>query len=79
MERNIFADMDFLERGSLPECMQPEEKRITRKEFQAAVAAAVDDIVNDPKTEGMAKFMIPLTGMTFAAKLEEILFGKEEG
>lgn len=78
MERNVFADMDFLERGSLPECMKPEEKRITREEFQAAVHAAVEDIVDDPKAEGMAKLMIPLTGMTFAAKMEEILFGKEE-
>jgi hypothetical protein len=79
MERNIFADMDFLERGSLPECMQPDEKKITRKEFQAAVSAASDYIVNDPEVEGMAKFMFPLTGMMFAAKMEEILFGKEEG
>lgn len=76
--RYRFADTDFLERGSLPKWEQPDEKRITRKEFQAAVAAAVEDIVDDPKTEGMAKFMIPLTGMTFAAKVEEILFGKEE-
>lgn len=79
MKESIFEHMDFLERGSLPECMQPEEKRITREEFQAAVHAAIKDIVDDPNAEGIAKFMIPLTGMTFAAIMEEILFGKEEG
>lgn len=79
MKESIFEHMDFLERGSLPECMQPEEKRITRKEFQAAVAAAVRDIAVDPTIEGMEKIMIPIMGMTFAAKVEEILFGKEEG
>lgn len=72
--RYRFADTDFLERGSLPEWQKPEEKRINREEFQTAV----EDIANDPKTEGMAKLMIPLTGMAFAAKIEEILFGKEE-
>lgn len=79
MKESIFEHMDFLERGSLPECMQPEEKRITREEFKAAVHAAAEDIVNDPKAEGMEKLMIPLTGMMFVAKMEEILFGKEEG
>lgn len=79
MKESIFEHMDFLERGSLPECMQPEEKRITSEEFKAAVSAASDYIVNDPEVEGMAKFMVPLTGMMFAAKMEEILFGKEEG
>ena len=78
MKESIFEHMDFLDRGSLPECMQPEEKRITREEFKAAVSAASDYIVNDPEVKGMAKFMVPLTGMTFAAKMEEILFGKEE-
>ena len=79
MKESIFEHMDFLERGSLPECMQLEEKKITRDEFNAAVTAASDYIVNDPEVEGMAKFMVPITGMMFAAKMEEILFGKEEG
>lgn len=33
----------------------------------------------DDKLEGMAAFVVPLTGMMFADKMEEKLFGKEEG
>lgn len=74
MDGNIFAHMEFL--GRAP---QQEEKRITREEFEAAMHAAADNVMNDPKCEGMAKLMIPLTGMTFARQMEEILFGKKEG
>ena len=74
MERNIFVDMEFVRRAP-----QPEEKRINREEFQAAVHAAVENIMNDPKIEGMGKILVPMVGMTFAGQMEEILFGKKEG
>jgi hypothetical protein len=74
MDENIFAHMEFL--GRAP---QPEEKRVTREEFRMAVSAAVDKLVSDPKVEGMAKFLIPTIGITFACQMEEILFGKKEG
>lgn len=74
MNKNIFAHMEFV--GRAP---QPEEKRITREEFEAAVHAAVEKLVDDPKVEGMAKFLIPTIGMTFACQMEEILFVKKEG
>ena len=57
---------------------QTAEKRITREEFTAAVHAVISDMANDPALDGMARFIIPLTGMTFASKMEEILFGKKE-
>lgn len=73
MNENTFANMDFLERAPLPD-----EKKITREDFQRAVREVVEDMANDDKLEGMAAFVVPLTGMTFANKMEEKLFGKEE-
>lgn len=72
MKQHI-ENMEFLRHTK-----HPEEKRITRAEFKAAVGAAFNDFANDPKTEGMALVVITLAGMTFAEKMEEILFGKEE-
>jgi hypothetical protein len=74
MEENIFARMDFIRRAP-----QQEEKRVTRDEFHAAIATAVQNLANDPKVEGIAKFIIPSVGMVFSAEMEEILFGKKEG
>lgn len=78
MDGNIFAHMEFVGRASQPTEPQPEEKRITREEFETAVHLSVEKLVNDPKVEGMAKFLIPTIGMTFAFQMKEILFGKEE-
>lgn len=47
---------------------------INEAEFDAAKDKVVDDMMNDPKLEGMAKLLIPMTGITFAAKMKEILF-----
>ena len=74
MNENIFAHMEFV--GRAP---QQEEKRITREEFRSAISTTVEKLVNDPKVEGIAKFLIPTIGMTFACQMEEILFGKKEG
>lgn len=74
MNESIFAHMDFFERPP-----QPGEKMITRKEFHAAVQAAVENVASNPKVDSMAKVIYPLMGMTFAAEVEEILFGKKEG
>lgn len=38
---------------------------------------AIHEQVNDPNIEGMGKLLIPMTGMLFATKVKEILFGKE--
>lgn len=73
MDGNIFANIDFLERAP-----RPDEKRITREEFKTAVRAVIEDMAKDDKLEGMAAFVVPLTGMMFADKMEEKLFGKEE-
>lgn len=73
MDGNIFANMDFLERAP-----QPDEKKIIREDFKTAVRAVIEDMAADEKLEGMAAFVVPLTGMMFADKMEEKLFGKEE-
>lgn len=73
MDGNIFANMDFLERAP-----QPNEKTITREEYKTAVRAVIEDMAKDDKIEGMAAFVLPFTGMMFAGKVEEKLFGKEE-
>lgn len=50
-----------------------EEKKISKVEFDEAVKQ-----VNDPDIEGMGKLLIPMTGVLFATKVKEILFGKED-
>lgn len=57
-----------------------EEKRITKKEFDEAVAQVMADMAADDDFEGMAKLMVPLTGAMFASKMSAILFkdNKEE-
>lgn len=73
MNENTFANMDFLERAP-----QLDEKRITREEYKTAVREVVEDMAKDDKLEGKAAFVVPPTGMMFADKMEEKLFGKEE-
>lgn len=51
-----------------------DEKRITAAEFDEAVHKAIDKMIRDPQITGPAKFLIPLTGATFATKVREILF-----
>jgi hypothetical protein len=62
--------------------MTPKTITISRDEFREAVADAVkvvsEKIESDEKKGGMAAFLIPLTGMTFAGEIEDILFGHEE-
>lgn len=47
---------------------------INKAEFDAAMKKVAEDVTNDPKVEGMAKLIMPLTGMTFACKMADILF-----
>lgn len=55
-----------------------EEKRITREEFDDAIKKTMESMMEDENIEGMAKMMIPLTGMIFAKKMEDILFGENK-
>ena len=55
-----------------------EEKRITKAEFDAAVVATTDKMVNDERLEGMSKFIVPLTGTMFAKEMRDILFPDDE-
>lgn len=55
-----------------------EEKKISKVEFDEAVKQAIHEQVNDPGIEGMGKLLIPMTGVLFATKVKEILFGKED-
>ena len=52
------------------------EKRITKAEFDDAVAKAATELAYEPKLEGMAKLVAPITGMLFAHKMSDILFGE---
>ena len=56
-----------------------EEKRISREEFDEAVKTVTDDFLKDKDHDGMAKMMVLLTGMMFAGKVKEILFGDSKG
>lgn len=52
----------------------PCEILINKAKFDAAMKKVVEDMADDPRLEGMSKMLMPLTGMTFAAKMAEILF-----
>lgn len=52
----------------------PCEILINKAKFDAAMKKVVEDIANDPRLEGMSKMLMPLTGMTFACKMADILF-----
>jgi len=54
------------------------EKTITKAEFDKAFAAVTEKMVNDDKLEGMAKFLVPMTGTMFAKEMREILFPEDE-
>lgn len=54
-----------------------EEKRITKEEFDAAVKKAIEKVTNERGLEGMAAFIVPLTGATFAREMRDILFPEE--
>lgn len=51
---------------------------INKAEFDAAMKKVAEEMTNDPKIEGMGKMLIPLTGMTFAAKMADILFAENK-
>lgn len=52
----------------------PCEILINKAEFDKAKEKVADEFLNDPRLEGMSKMLMPLTGLTFAGKMEEILF-----
>ena len=54
-----------------------DERRISELEFDGAMQQVTKEMVEDPKLEGIAKLMIPLTGSMFADKMKKILFPKE--
>lgn len=54
------------------------EKTITKAEFDMAIAAVTEKMVNDDRLEGMAKFLAPMTGTLFAKEMREILFPEDE-
>lgn len=55
-----------------------EEKKITKDEFDKAVAAVSEKMVNNDKLEGMARFLVPMTGTMFAKDMRDILFPEDE-
>jgi len=53
---------------------------ITREQYREAVAKTVQKLAGSEKLQkvgGIATFLIPMTGMTFASDMEEILFEDE--
>ena len=54
-----------------------DERRITEAEFDAAVKQVMEELISNPKIEGMAKLMIPMTGHMFTDDMKKILFPKE--
>lgn len=55
-----------------------EEKKITKAEFDKAVAAVTEKMANNDKLEGMSKFIVTLTGTMFAREMRDILFPEDE-
>lgn len=55
-----------------------EEKKITEKEFDEAVAKVSADLANEEKLSGISNVIMIMIGMIFASKMDEILFKKEE-
>lgn len=55
-----------------------DERRISKAEFKEAQEKVMKDMMNDPDLDGMAKLLIPMTGVTFATKMAAILFPKED-
>lgn len=47
---------------------------INKAEFEAAAEKVMDDMIKNPKLEGMAKLLIPMTGHMFADEMKKILF-----
>ncbi len=56
----------------------PCEILINKANFDAAMKKVAEDMANDPRLEGMSKMLMPLTGMTFAAKMADILFAENK-
>ena len=51
---------------------------ITKEQFDNAVVETMNELVDDPRIEGMSKLLIPLTGMALAGHMREKLFGKPD-
>jgi hypothetical protein len=50
---------------------------ITRDDFRRAIAEVSAELAEDTSIEGMAKLLIPMTGMVFASKMEDKLFDEK--
>ena len=55
-----------------------EEKKITAKEFDAAVIKVMEEIVDDPNNDIKTVMIMPLIGMSYANKMRAVLFGESE-
>ena len=55
-----------------------DERCISKAEFNEAMKKVMDDMMNDPDLDGMAKLLVPMTGVSFATKMEKILFPEEK-
>lgn len=54
---------------------------ITREQYREAVAKTAQKLAGSEKLQeagGIATFLVPLTGMTFASDMEEILFADDQ-
>lgn len=69
--------MNFADRMN-EQAQDMSEKKITAEKFDDAVKQAMEEMVDDPEIEGVAKLIIPLTGMIFAQHVRKILFGEEK-
>lgn len=50
---------------------------ITRDEFRRVIAEVSAEMAEDDKIKGIAKLIIPMTGMLFATKMEARLFDEK--
>ena len=54
------------------------ERRINEEEFNEAMHKVMDEMMNDPDLDGMAKLLVPMTGVSFATKMKKILFPEDK-
>lgn len=69
--------MNFADRMN-EQAQDMSEKKITAEKFDDAVKQAMEEIVDDPEIEGVAKLLIPLVGIAFTRYVRKILFGEEK-
>ena len=75
-------DFSFIDPRQLEEITKVEKmtsgKKITEDEFDNAVRKIIDELSGDPDLKGAASFIVPMLGVTFAARMHAILFREEE-